>query len=946
MDGTLLTPTIRPLGDIEEEDGLTAFGPDALDLPPALSSARRRGALARLIQHWRKAQEEEPLPPASLLMAADELGALIDQAALVGGIDWDKLKSVSEDLAPRLAQHWQVSSDFLDIIMQAWPAFLKEEGVMDVQTRRLAAAEALATRWAAKPPKHPVIIAGSTGTGAATRRLMQAALKLPRGLIVFPGVDPDLTNKSWATVADAASHPQHALGETLKWLRLTSKDVHPWPGGAEAPAEISRRRLLNEALAPAIETRDWHVRLGDLARPRTADELVTEALAGLALVEAEDEAEEALAAALLLRQTLESPGRTAALVTPEASLARRVAAILERWNIDIAPSSGTPLPRTPPGSFLLILARWARDPGDPVRLLAVLKHPLASLGRTQAELARMVSAMEREALRGPRRHRTLTDLAARLETPSDKNQRPQPEAAQLIRDLDALHAPLGAALNNETIDGAAAAEAIGRLAEAIASGAHVWAGKPGAMAAQFIAQLSELSTGMGKIQSADFPDFAEAVIHRMIAAPDAPEHPRIAIWGPLEARLQRRDRMILASLNEGSWPKPAAADAFLNRTLRKQLGLPDPDERVGLSAHDFAQMANAPEVILLRARRVDDKPAVASRWLWRLRTLVAGGLGGREKAEDALRPAENSDPLIWAHAIRHVANVTSAPAPAPTPPVDKRALHKFSPSRVVTLIRDPYADYARRILRLEPLRRVAEDIDARERGTAVHLAVETFEKKSNTRTIDDLIVTSLNEAGAAPELIELEKPLWIRAGDAYLRWSKQRDGHRVDFDTEEEAAITFASSIGQVELKAKADRVEKLSDGTLAIVDFKTGQPKSAAQVERGLEPQLALEAAIAARSAFGKIGPAPSSELIYFRMSLSAQTMSEKNGQPLEFESGDTMHIAEAALKGLQDLIEQYADPAQPYYSKPRVEFAWSVSDYDRLARRAEWTTDEGGDE
>ena len=262
------------------------------------------------------------------------------------------------------------------------------------------------------------------------------------------------------------------------------------------------------------------------------------------------------------------------------------------------------------------------------------------------------------------------------------------------------------------------------------------------------------------------------------------------------------------------------------------------------------------------------------------------------------------------------------------------------------LIRDPDGDYARRILRLEPLRRVGEDIDARERGTAVHLAVETFEKKDNTRTIDDLVITSLNEAGATPELIELEKPLWLRAGDAYLRWSKQRDGHRVDFATEQEGKITFDSAVGPVELKAKADRVELLSDGTLAMVDFKTGQPKTAAQVERGLEPQLALEAAIAARSKFGHIGPASTSELIYFRMSLSAQTMSDKNGQPLSFDTGSTMDIAEAALKGLQDLIAQYADPSQPYYSKPRVEFSWSVSDYDRLARRAEWTTDEGGDE
>jgi ATP-dependent helicase/nuclease subunit B len=961
VGGTLLTPEIRALGDIEEEDGLAAFGPDALDLPPSLSTASRRGALARLIQSWRAHQEDGPLPPSSLLTAADELATLIDQAALVGGVDWKKLDALSTELAPHLAQHWQVSASFLDIVMRGWPKYLKEADAIDAGQRRLAAAEALFTRWAAKPPKHPVIIAGSTGTGHATRRLMQAVLKLPRGIVVFPGVDPDL--ESWPAVADAPSHPQHAMGETLKWLGLTSQNVHAWPGGEEggdeSRAEISRRRLINEALAPASETRNWNKRLVALAAPRAPQDLVTEALAGLSLVEAEDEAEEALAAALLLRETLESSHQTAALVTPEASLARRVAAILERWGIDIAPSSGTPLQRTSPGAFLLLLARWVRDPGDPVRLLAVLKHEFASINRSPADLQRIISRLEREALRGPRRHASLDDLAHRLETTEfeptdDDNQKQRDEqkkqallaCAAFVRDMDKLQAPAAPAFAGKHINGQHAAEAIARLAEAIAGGAHIWSGKPGAMAAQFITQLGELSTAMGAIEADDFADFAETIMQRMLAAPDAAEHPRIAIWGPLEARLQRRDRMILASLNEGSWPRPAAADAFLNRTLRKQLGLPDPDERLGLSAHDFAQMANAPEVILLRARRVDDKPAVASRWLWRLRTLAAGGLGGRDEAEAALRTADNSDPLVWARAIRHVADVKPAPVPRPTPPVEARALNKFSPSRAVQLIRDPYADYARRVLHLSPLRRVGEDIDARERGTAVHLAVETFEMKDNTRTIDELITTSLTEAGAAPELIELEKPLWLRAGDAYLRWSKQREDKRVDFATEQKATLTFDTSIGKVDLTATADRVEKLSDGSLAIVDFKTGQPKTAAQVERGLEPQLALEAAIAAKSAFGHIGPAKTSELIYFRMSLSAQTMSEKNGQPLAFDTGSTMDIAEAALKGLADLIDQYADPAQPYYSKPRVEFAWSVSDYDRLARRAEWTTDEGGDE
>lgn len=956
VGGTLLTPEIRTLGDIEEEDGLAAFGPDALDLPPAIPPAQRRGILAQLIQRWRSLSSGDELPPGALLSAADELATLIDQAWMAGGVNWKRIDDLAGELAPQLAEHWRSSAEFLDIAMRAWPRHLKEQGLSDAQMRRLGAAEALATRWARTPPEHPVLIIGSTGAGAATRILMQAMLDLPKGVIVLPGLDPDSNPAEWKSISDAASHPQYMLNSTLQWLRLSPDAVRPWPGAGETPRAIARRRLLNQALAPAVETRDWTKRLAELAHPQSPADFVGAALENVSLVEAEDENEEALAAALLLRETLETPQKTAALVTPEASLARRVAAILERWGIDIAPSSGAPLAHSQTGSLLLILSRWAFDPSDPVRLLAVLKHPLVQIGRESAELSRLVMRLDRNMLRGPRKHRTLEALAGCIahppgcDDPDYRGPRPDPEGATLIRDLDRLFGDVAHGFLPDDFSAPAAADALAQLAQALADspalpGTRIWSGKSGEMAAKFVAQLSELTNAFANMDAHDFPDFVASAIHGQTCAPDTPEHPRIVIWGPLEARLQRRDRMILASLNEGSWPRPVAADAFLNRTLRKQLGLPDPDERIGLSAHDFAQLANAPEVILLRARRVDDKPAVASRWLWRLRTLAAGGLGGRDEAEAALRPQAGHDPLAWSAAMRTPGVVTPAKAPRPTPPVAARALEKFSPSRTVTLIRDPYADYAKRVLSLEPLRRVGEPIDARERGSAVHAAVETFELKRSPLPLAEIIVAELTSAGAEPDLIALELPLWERAVAAYLRWSAERRPRVMDFELEKKASIELETKIGTVTLEAKADRIEQLTDGTLAIIDFKTGAPKKADQVETGLEPQLPLEAAIALTSPFGRIGQAETSEMIYFRMSLSAASADEDNGAPLAFKRGTPAGVARAALDGLKQLIEQYGDPTQPYLSKPRVEFIWSVSDYDRLARRAEWTAEEGGE-
>ncbi|MEZ5937184.1 MAG: double-strand break repair protein AddB [Hyphomonadaceae bacterium] len=954
LERALIAPDIRTLGDVDDDAGAGAFGAEGLDLPAELPAASRRGALARLIQAWRTRQGEPSLPPASALAAADELAALLDQSAVADRVDWSKLED--PELGAQLAEHWSISLEFLRIVTRAWPEHLREHDALDPLMRRRRAAEALADRWETDRPGHPVLILGSTGATAASRRLMRAALALPKGAIVLPGFDTDLDGAGWKAVKKAPSHPQFALWRTVASLDLSPADVRLWPGSNESDQQLARRRLVNEALAPAGATSGWNERLKRLATPGSASELVTRGLSGVRLVEAEDENDEALAAALLLRETLETPQATAALVTPDAGLGRRVAAILERWSIDIAPSAGVPLNRTEPGGFLLLLSRWALDPADPVLLLAVLKHPLTALRRTRTDLDTLVSALERAALRGPRMDRALDDLPVRLgkieantDDRADARLRARLAgiAQPLVGDLVRVLRDVTPAFAPDMLDGRPAAEALVELAHAIAAspddpdGTRIWAGRAGAAAGKYLEQLAQLTAEMGGVDREAWPDFAEAIARETTAPPDAPEHPRIAIWGPLEARSQHRHRMILAGLNEGAWPRLAPADSFLNRKLRETIGLNDPDELVGLAAHDFAELANAPEVILLRARRVADKPAVASRWVWRLRTLAAGGLGDAQSAEDLLAPEAGHNPIAWAHALRAAEAAPAMKPPKPRPAPELRNLGRFSPSRTATLIRDPYADFGGRILRLTKFRRVGEDLDARERGTAVHEAIETLEKTGGD--LEKLIVENLIAAGASEDLIELEKPLWLRAANIYLDWLNGRADRRREVQTEKTATHVFDTPAGPVELSATADRIERLSDGTLAIIDFKTGTPASAKQVQSGLEPQLALEAAIAARQSFGDLEPGPTSELIYFQFSTSRAVMRDKNGLPLEFKDATTMEVAEEAFEGLTKLIAQYARADTPYLSKPRAKFVSKSDDFDRLARRAEWSVEEG---
>ena len=954
--GALIAPDIRVLGDLEDDNTIAPAGISELELGPPLPDARRRGALARLVQAWRNAQDDTPLPPGSALSAADELSALLDQAAMGENVDWNRLEGLSLDAD--LAQHWQVSAKFLTIITEIWPGYLEEQGATDPMARRVAAAEALSNQWRQTPPDHPVIIAGSTGATPATRLLMRAAMDLPKGAVVLPGLDPDVEDPAWKAISDSPSHPQFTLARALDRLGVDRHHVKRWPGTHETPAAQARRKLVNEALAPASATKDWTARLDHLSGDDPPETLVRAGLEGLTLLEAEDEAEEALAAALMLREVLETPGRTAALVTPDPSLSRRVSALLKRWDVDVTPSSGTPFLQTAQGSLLALTFKWLEDRGSPVALLALLKHPMTRLGLTEADKAIALADLERHPedpreenpVRGPRRHVGLEDLATRLES------KKRMHAASIVRLLEDIVSRSGAAALRGDINGADFARTSARLVELLAQtedtpGTRImWRGREGAQAAQYLETLAELCDEMGAPIPADlWADFAETAAASMTVPPRKGEHPRIAIWGPLEARLQTRDLLILGSLNEGMWPAPAAADSFLPRRLRRELGLPDPEERLGLSAHDFAQLACQKDVVLLRAKRVEDKPSVASRWIWRLRTLASGGLkadgvDSLDAADKALAPPADRDPLQWAQALRHVDAYKPNAPPEPRPPVTARP-KRFSVSRVTKLIRDPYAVYAGDILKLNPLAPPGIEIGPAERGTAIHSAVERFDEEGETGDLLEIICEELAHAGMPADEIALSRPLWARAAQAYLDWRAARRQRVAGRWLEKEGKLPQEIGGDTYTLTGKADRIELLNDGTLAIIDFKTGAPKSKKQVESGLEPQLPLEAAIAEAGGFEKEGiPAkPTSEIIYVSLAPGMSTVSARNGLPVDV---DPMEEAKKALEGFRQLVEAYADLEQPYRSKPRVEFTWAVSDYDRLARRAEWTSDEGGEE
>jgi len=678
----------------------------------------------------------------------------------------------------------------------------------------------------------------------------------------------------------------------------------------------ARRVLMREALAPAEKTADWLARLNAAG----GAEFVEEGAGGLRLLEAATEDEEAAAIALMLREAVESKSSNAAVVTPDAGLARRIEAKLARWGIEPSVSHGAPLRETEAGRLVALLCELAFDPAEPVALAALLKHPRV----VTASDAGGLTILEHKGLRGARRHDALIDLATLGERDSEKPVQGWSRARKIVESVSLALKPIILLMSHQEVTLAEFADALSQSAEALTK-YDIWQGRDGEAAAQLLREANQYGAELGAIAAYAAP----RVLLRLMDGREVPPlqssgEARVAIWGLLEARLQRRDLMILAGLNEGVWPAPPGEDPFLSRAMRDKLGLPSLDARVGLAAHDFAQLANSPQVVLTRSLRREGSPTLASRWLWRLKTLVQG-------AKAKLASADQ-----YAGFAKHVdapSEITPVKPVDPKPPADKR-LRQISVTQVETLIRDPYAVYARRILKLEHLDPIGAEAGPAERGTAVHRAIERFGDGTDPNLLSQLLEEELRWHGIAPERRAADRERLLTSIKALIAWFAERSSR---------GAVIYREKYGKmpvdgVDLTGVADRIEIGADH-VAILDFKTGKPPTDDQVNSGLSPQLLLESAMLMSGLIKDVPKAAPTELIYWQFGGS------KPEPHLVDAEGGPVLAAEKALTSLRGLLARYADPNQAFYSKPRVQFLKPYDEYDLLARRKEWA-DEVGDQ
>ena len=953
-----LLPRIRPLGEpgdplekIAAGEAESAILPGAAKPIPAL---QRRFELLPLIGAWRKglreaiaeagAEEAAPVPIRENLALAEALGRLIDEMR-IAGIPLADLRSAAPpgyDPA-KFDAYWAQSREFLRIAAEYWPDRLAALGAADAADVANSAVEAEANRLRESDSKAPILILGSTGSVIATARLMKAVSRLDHGAVVLPGLDLDLDERGWADIASEKAslptrfaHPQAALKRTLTELGITRDHVRPL-GIVSSPAK-ARERALSEALRPAETVDLWRE-----ARLRLDE---TAAFSGLSVLQAADEREEALSVAILMRETLEDPAANVAFVTADRALARRVATELSRWGIEAADSAGESLAERPVGTFLKLFIRAATR-RDGASILAMLRHPFARLGFDGASLSALTDALEILVFRG--RHfapdcalsERVRHLGAREERhahPAAKTILPEIRARlpELAGVLDREFAPFDPAGTPLPLADFAAGllPALERLTSDEA-GLSTLAGE--ADSGDLVTLLREISAYAGECILT--PPAAASAVDLLLSETTLPParrgHARAAILGPLEARLISASRIIVGGLNEGVFPPIAEEDPFLNRTMRLDLGLQPPERRIGQSAHDFVMFAAQQQVILTRAARSGEQPALPSRFLRRLEAFAGKTMWAELMARGA---------RILGYARALDAPESYAPIPEPEPvPAAPRLPERLSITEVETLRRDPYAIYARHILKLQPLEPLDPTLDARERGTILHACLEAYAASEPPREPEEA-ARHLREIGT-----ELFEPI-RHESEAYHFWwqqflaiipgfvafdrARREAGLRIFTEVKGEMRLALPDELG-LTLSGKADRIEIDPEGKAAILDYKSGTPPGASAVRKGLAPQLPITAEMARAGAFRALPPVTGIREIAY-VPIGGKVAPEP--KPILDKTMPLEDLIAGDIARLKHELVAFGGGERAYRARIMPKSGSAEGDYDHLARIAEW--------
>ncbi|MDD3798732.1 MAG: double-strand break repair protein AddB [Novosphingobium sp.] len=920
----LLMPRMAVVGDLDLDETLgpllDPIGAGA-DIPPAADPTRRWLRVAQLI-----AEEGGDSAPkgAALLRQAQQLCRTMDRLLVEDVGPEQLLQEPVVGIVGEQAAHWAESTKLFLKVQHRWLDELQRRGELDAAARRNRLFDHAARRWKECPPATPVVAAGVTSAAPALARLLRVVSELPQGAVILPDFDLALDDAVWGELGcagapaepggppfarnDAVTHPQYHLKLLLNRMGVARGEVRPWHRAGMAAAPPERSHAISSLFLPPRASAGW----ADLPPEKRR-------LARVRLMETASPEEEAQAIALLMREALEVPERRVALVTPDRGLAGRVTAHLRRWHVEADDTAGRALSQTPAGRLFLLLTEVMAEHAAPVPLCALLEHPLAGAGEGRAQWLESARALELR-LRGPRPEPGLAPLRAEVAALARED-----KGVQAWWDgVEAILAPLLPADVAEPLSLAAQIDALAAAGEALC-GIGLWGREDGRALSALVEDLRARAEEVGTVlEPLALPAVLRDAMDQVAVRPPYGGHPRVAIYGLLESRMSRAELVICGGLNEGSWPQPPGPDPLLPPAVLRALGVPGADFRIGLAAHDLAGALGAPDVVLSRAQRDADGPAIPSRFLLRVRALLG---------EDLLKPHGEAEAVALARALDYAAPTPPYERPEPMPDAEQRNVD-LAVTALDRLRGDPYQFYASAILRLRALDPLDAEPSPAWQGTVAHKILETWHEEGGAlRPIAERV---LDEENAHPLMRGLWRPRLLAALD-WIEAEMERLPERELVAVERKGEMT----VDGVRIHGRADRIDRFANGELAVVDYKTGGPPSAAMVEKGFALQLGLIGLMAKANGIAGVSGTPT----HFEYWSLGKDRKSETGFGYRIE-----RVAEGRKKGLKreeylektleflhDAIGRWIKGDDPFTARLNPDFP-GYADYDQLMRLDEW--------
>lgn len=920
----LLLPRMAVVGDIDLDETL---GPlldplGAADIAPAADPVRR---WLRLAHYLREVEGEKGGEGAALLRRAWEIGRTMDRLLVEGIAPIDLMSERVIGIVGDLAGHWSDNTRAFLMVQQYWIAELADRGEIDAPERRNRLFEHAARRWREAPPPHPVVAAGVTSASPALARLLRVVSELDRASVILPDLDLSLGAEVWDELGtagapaekddppfgrhDAVTHPQYHLKLLLHRMGVGRDEVQPWHRSGPSAASPERSKAISNLFLPPRASAVW----ADLKPEHRR-------LSGVRLMESRHPGEEAQAIAVMIRQALDVPERRVALITPDRGLAGRIVAHLQRWGIAADDTAGQPLPQTAAGRLLLLLAGVIAEQAAPVPLVALLLHPLSGSGEGRAQWLDNARRLDL-ALRGPRPGAGLAPLAAIAD---------EHKLTTWWQGVDAILSPLFVFSEAEPL-----AAMLGALADAAQAlcGDAVWAGPDGRALGAFMEELREAAGAAGTVlDPRDLHAVLRDAMDRVAVRPPWGGHPRVSIYGLLEARMSRSDLVICGGLVEGIWPASPAQDSLLPPAVLRALGVPGADFRIGLAAHDLAAALGAPDVVLSWAQRDEGGPVIPSRFVLRVRAML-GDQVERHLEKDALKLARMLDDAT---------PVPGHPRPQPMPSADQRKVD-VSVTGLDRLRGDPYQFYASAILGLRSIDPLDAEPSAAWKGEVAHLIMQRWHEAGEPPGgLHAMAQRVLAEENAHALMRVLWWPRLSAALETFERMilAAKAEGREV-LGVEQWGDMRYRD----VRIHGRADRIDRKADGTLAVVDYKTGQPPSGRRVEEGFALQLGLIGLIAEAHGFTGIAGKVSGFEYWSMAKAKDGTMGyqfepvpegrRKSGIPRDEFLPTTEFF-------LNDALDRWILGTEPFTARLNPELG-SYADYDQLMRLDEWISSLG---